>query len=116
MKEILTARQLLSTEQSAIVVFTRGNHFKIKPDGSGSTGNWVINSKHETENVIIYRRKADTNEIYMADFAGLIHSTEPNKKVILLRNICCVGMTSSNWFKFCRGSRRSVQFITHSAE
>lgn len=44
MTEIHNARQLLLNGQSAIVVFTRGNHLTIKPDESRSTGNWRIKS------------------------------------------------------------------------
>lgn len=116
MKEITAASHLLTATQSAIVVFTRGNHFTINPDGSGSTGHWRIKANLASEKVIVYYRKEKTNEVYTADFAGLTHSPEADRRVILLRNIALAGTTASNWFKFGGRSQSPVQFITHMPE
>lgn len=116
MGEITAASQLLKKAESAIVVFTRGNHFTINSDGSGSTGHWRIKANLVSEKVIVYCRKEKTNEVYIADFAGLTHSPEANRRVILLRNIVLAGTTTSNWFKFGGRSQSPVQFITHTTE
>ncbi|MFZ4664553.1 MAG: hypothetical protein ACOYNY_46600 [Caldilineaceae bacterium] len=116
MREITTACQLLKKAQSAIVVFTRGNHFTINPDRSGSTGHWRIKADLTSEKVIVYYRKEKTNEVYTADFAGLTLSPETDRRVILLRNIALAGTTTSNWFKFGGRSQRPVQFIEQTAE
>lgn len=114
--EIVTAKQLLDDEQSALLIFTRGNHFIIKPDGSGSTGNWRIKSTVYSEKVIVYCRQANSNVVYTADFADLVNSSEPGRKIILLRNICAAGVTSSNWRQFGGRSQSPVQFIACNAE
>lgn len=116
MREIATAQQLLKKEQSAIVVFTRGNHFVINRDRSGSTGNWRINPNLSSEKVIIYYRKGKSNDVYTADFVGITRSSEPNRSVIRLRNISSVGTTASNWFAFAGRSQHPVQFITYTAK
>lgn len=112
MREITAASQLLAKAQSVIVVFTRGSHFKINPDSSGSTGNWRVNADLTSDKVIIYYRKKATNEVYTADFVGITHSSEPDRQVILLRNISFAGTTASNWLQFGSGSQWPVQFIT----
>jgi hypothetical protein len=41
----MKARDLVQAGESAVAIFTRGGRFVLREDGTGYTGNWVINPK-----------------------------------------------------------------------
>jgi hypothetical protein len=74
------ASEIIERNQSAIVIFTRGEHFSFDADGNGSTGKWVVAPEHvdEVDKVIIYLRRDDetVNRIYLGNYAG-VRPSEP---------------------------------------
>src|SRR5262245_29779441 len=104
------ATSLLKRGQDAIVIFTHGKYFHKKQDGSGSTGNWVIDDKGKCERVVVYNRPADGNQVYVAKRAAIKPSKEAGRFVIQLDNIEYYGCTYFNWPQFS-GSRNPIRYF-----
>jgi hypothetical protein len=100
---------LLKRGEDAIVVFTYGKKFKIHPDASGSTGNWIINQKRGTRKVIIYARTARGNDIYVAKRKTVQRAQENGRYVIHLQDVRYFGTTYLNWLQFS-GSRNPIRY------
>lgn len=116
MDTIINAPQLLTTGQSALVIFTRGGHFHLdENDKTGSSGNWVIRPVVMCDKVIIYLRQSDANRVYIADFVGTRCSNEDKRHIVLFRNTHLAGMTASNWRQFANGSQQPAQRIVKDA-
>ncbi len=104
------ATSLLKRGENAIVLFTYGKYFRKKQDGSGSTGNWVIDEKRNCDKVVIYNRTQQGNQVYVAKRAGITPSKESGRFVIQLDNIQYFGSTYFNWLQFS-GSRNPVRYL-----
>lgn len=106
---------LLKRGEHAIVIFTYGKYFQKRRDGSGSTGNWVIDEKRKCSKVVIYNRTARGNEVYVAKRAAVTPSKkEAGRFVIKLDNIEYFGSTYFNWPQFS-GSRNPVRYFKFSS-
>lgn len=103
------ATSLLKRGENAIVIFTYGKYFKRHNDGSGSTGNWVIDKNRKVKQVIIYNRTERGNEVYIAKPTALAPSKHAGRFVIKLDNIEYYGCTYFNWPQFS-GSRNPVRY------
>lgn len=103
------ATSLLKRGENAIVIFTYGKYFKKHADGSGSTGNWVIDKNRKVKQVIIYNRTERGNEVYVAKRTALAPSKHAGRFVIKLDNIRYYGCTYFNWPQFS-GSRNPVRY------
>ena len=104
------ATSLLKRGENAIVIFTYGKYFHKKQDGSGSTGNWVIDENRKCNQVIIYNRTDSRNDIYVAKRHDLQKSRESGRFIIELKNIQYFGCTYLNWPQFS-GSRNPVRYF-----
>ena len=109
----MKALELLSVNESAIVLFTRGLHFHIEGHGLGRTGNWKIDANRKVDKVILYVRPDDskTANIFLADHSGILPSDPDRRYVILLSNLKNVGSTSLTWKDFCGGSQNPVRYL-----
>ncbi len=105
-----TDTSLLKPGEHAIVIFTYGRYFHKKRDGSGSTGNWVIDENRKCSKVVIYNRVGARNDVYVARRAGLKPSREPGRFIINLEKIHYFGTTYFNWPQFA-GSRNPVRYL-----
>ena len=105
----MSSTSLLNPNAKAIVVFTHGKDLKIKRDGSGSTGNWVIDPKRPIHKVVIYERTPTGNEIYVAKPAAIARSRDEGRFVIKLADVKYFGSTYFNWPDFA-GSRNPVRY------
>src|SRR5690349_7455375 len=94
------ATSLLKRGENAIVIFTYGKYFHRQKDGSGSTGNWVLDEKRKANQVIIYNRTERGNEVYVAKRAALTPAKQAGRFVINLNNIRYFGCTYFNWPQF----------------
>lgn len=103
------ATSLLKRGESAVVVFTHGKYLNLKRDGSGSTGNWVINKNRQIKKVVIYERTKTGNEIYVASPTSITDSRDPGRSVIQFANLRYFGKTYFNWPEFS-GSRNPVRY------
>lgn len=104
------ATSLLKRGENAIVIFTYGKYFHKKQDGSGSTGNWVIDENRKCDQVIIYNRTGSRNDIYVAKRHDVQKSRESGRFIIELKNIQYFGCTYLNWPQFS-GSRNPVRYF-----
>ena len=108
MKESTKATEVLQKGETAVVIFTRGDQFKIFDDGSrrGYTGYWKIDLRREYDKVMLYLRKDDgTNTIFTADLDDVGDKSNGRYK-LFLSNIEMKAKTSSNWWDFT-GNRSS---------
>lgn len=109
------AQELVTSNELAIVIFTKGDHFSYDAIGNGETGNWVIKTQ-ELENVdkvIIYQRDeiAQQNRIFLGNYSGCRKSPEPNRLIIRFSKLEEVGTTGSNWNKFASSGQNPVSYV-----
>ncbi len=105
------ATSLLKRGENAIVIFTYGKYFRKMKNGSGSTGNWVIDENRMCNQVVIYNRTQFGNEIYVAKRKAVTPSKkEAGRFVIELNEIEYYGCTYFNWLQFA-GSRNPIRYF-----
>ncbi len=73
----MKAVDLLSVPKRTVAIFTRGPLFVFKKDGTGKTGNWMIDPKRDVQKVIIYCRPEGESQ---ADVGMLLRSSPVMKK------------------------------------
>lgn len=105
-----TDTSLLRRGEHAIAIFTHGKYFQRRRDGSGSTGNWVLDDKRKCNQVIIYNRTESRNDIYVARRTAVKPSREAGRFVLDLDKIHYLGSTYLNWLQFA-GSRNPVRYL-----
>lgn len=108
------ATSLLKRGENAIVIFTYGKYFRKMKDGSGSTGNWVIDEKRKCSKVVIYNRTQRGNEVYVAKRAAVTPSKEAGRFIIKLDRIEYYGCTYFNWPQFA-GSRNPIRYFKYTS-
>src|SRR6187455_2921174 len=98
------AVDLLEPNESALAVFTRGDHLEMYSDGSGSSGNWVIKPNRQLDKFIIYYRHMELVptqvEVYLADYIDVAPSKEGSRLIVNFKNARRMGTTNSNWYEF----------------
>lgn len=104
MKTFENVKQLPTQSKKTVLIFTRGLHLSIAPDGNGSSGNWVIRPQRldRCEKVVIYLRNtlSGKNEIYIGAFVDYHDSDHDKRLVIDFRGLKLVGITTKNWLEF----------------
>lgn len=110
-----SALDLLQSGESAIVIFTDGRDFQHSRDGSGETGNWVMNSKRPFDKVIIYRRdqKSGANEVWTATPVGVIPAPahSPGRYVIKLSSVKLEGTSDEKWPSFAQTGENPIRYL-----
>ncbi len=109
------ATSLLKRGENAIVIFTYGKYFHKQHDGSGSTGNWVLDQNRKCDQVIIYNRTDSRNDIYVAKRQDVRPSRVSGRFIIELENIQYFGCTYLNWPQFS-GSRNPIRYFRPSTQ
>src|SRR5882672_9732217 len=93
-----SAIALLSPGETALVIFTKGDHLTNNHDGTGSTGWWKIDPKHRVDRIIIYRRaskdQAD-NDLFIGRPNGVEGPNEGRRYLVLLLDFTPAGKTTS---------------------
>jgi|GEM_PF-758128 len=115
----MKARDLITTGETAVAIFTRGGHFIIQTDGRGQTGNWVMNPRMRLDRVIVYKRDPnDTkHEVYIGTVIDIVESEQPGRWKIEMANIEFAGTTTLNWNEFTETKQGAVNPIKYiSAE
>lgn len=76
MKKFSTAKDILTTGQRAVVVFTRGEKLGFDDCGYGGTGNWKTNltKLEQVDKVIIYLREKGQSggRIFMGNYISYV--------------------------------------------
>jgi hypothetical protein len=110
-----TALEVIGKDQSAVVIFTHGEHFINDPAGNGSTGNWVIDPEtvEDVDKVIIYLRQENEsiNRIFLGNYAGLRSSDIPKRYIIRFSRLQEVGTSDSNWTEFASAGQNPVSYV-----
>lgn len=116
--ELRSVTDLLVPGESALAVFTHGQYFSLNPDGTGSSGNWVIDPARRVDRFIVYSRTGPAGrpaEIYRAVFVGAAESGEPGRFVVNFRRAELVGVTRESWPQFADTGVNPVRYITRLA-
>lgn len=104
------ATSLLKRGENAIAIFTHGKYLIKNQDGSGSTGNWVIDQNRKCSKVVIYNRTLHGNQVYVAKRTAVTPSKKAGRSVIELADIQYFGTTYFNWPQFS-GSRNPIRYL-----
>ncbi len=109
----MKAKDLLTQNEKAIVLFTRGVHLVIEENGRGKTGNWKLDPKRDLDKVILYVRPEDSEiaDVMIADHGGVELSNENRRYVINLENLINVGSTNLNWKEFSGGGQNPIRYL-----
>lgn len=109
------ASEVIQPNQSAIVVFTHGEHFSYDVGGKGSIGKWELDpaAVKEIDKVIIYLRRdyENMNRIFLGNFASLRTSNIPNRYVIHFTALKEVGKAEANWPNFANAGQNPVSYV-----
>jgi hypothetical protein len=115
MKNFTKAREVITRNESAVVLFTRGLHFTYDSSGNGESGIWVLNPKklENVDKVIIYLRDEDkkVNKLYIANYSGYRKSDLPRRFYINFSQIQETGRTGANWMDFAESGQNPVAYI-----
>lgn len=110
-----TALEVISENQTAIVLFTHGDQFTFDNSGRGSTGKWVLDPEmlDDIQKVIIYLRRSyeSINRIYLGDFTSCRQSDLARRYIIFFSGLKEVGTSASNWLAFSGGGQNPVSYI-----
>jgi hypothetical protein len=110
-----TAREVINPNQSAVVVFTHGEHLSFDALGNGSTGNWVVDPENveDVDKVIIYLRRGDemVNRIFLGNYAGLRKADIPKRHIIRFARLQEIGTTDANWPEFANSGQNPISYV-----
>jgi hypothetical protein len=111
-----SASQLLHSGEIGLFIFTKGDRFELRADGSGSTGDWIVSPRRRVDWIFIYKRDrndSSLNELFKARRAGIDRSPrDAARHVIHLSDITLIGNTDVKWPKFAVTGRGSIRYIT----
>jgi hypothetical protein len=115
MSKFKQVSEVIGPNQSAIVVFTHGEHFSYDVGGNGSTGKWVLDPEvvKEIDKVVIYLRRdyENVNRIFVGNFAALRTSNIPNRYVIRFTGLKEIGTAEVNWPNFSGAGQNPVGYV-----
>ena len=116
MNQCVTVFDVISPDQQAVVVFSRGGKFSFDSHGSGETGNWIVNPEilKNVEKVLVYLRKPEVKSggrIYIGDYTGYKLSEQKGRIIITFSKLEEVCRTESNWYKFAKTGPSPVRYI-----
>jgi hypothetical protein len=109
------ASDVISKNESAVVLFTRGSHFNFDSIGNGESGKWVLNPDQlETiDRVIIYLRddEKEVNKIFLANYSGYRKSDDSRRIYVRFSKIHEVGIAGVNWVDFAESGQNPVSYV-----
>jgi hypothetical protein len=109
--EIKSVTDVVS-EESTIVLFTRGQHTHLSMIGESSIGYWNISDDREFDNIVVYYREGDVNHLFKGKYTRRDVSSEHDNKVVLyMDSVEKVGETDSNWNEFSGTQRIPMAYI-----
>src|SRR5438309_11890453 len=112
----MNAKELLSANETGIVVCTDGHLFNLYDDGTGASGNLVVKKKPGVDKVIVYKqdKRRNRHDVYVGMFDGVRPSDEEGRRMIRMTRVRFVGTTDSNWNEFAdlkSGGRNPVRYV-----
>jgi hypothetical protein len=115
MPQFESAIELLNPGETALVVFTKGQHLTDNQNGKGSTGWWKIDSQRKVDRVIIYRRASDDkadNDLFIGKHDGIEGPREDGRYNVLLLDFKLAGHTAANWREFADTYSKEFRYIS----
>ena len=111
----MKARDVIKSGETAVAIFTRGGRFKLKQDGTASTGNWVISQNRRIDKVIIYKQDTGRgqHEIYTGVPVEIVDSDEAGRREVRMADVELIGTTSNNWNEFTETKAGSINPIKY---
>src|ERR1043166_3860444 len=110
-----TAQELLQPGETGLFVFTDGSHFTFNPDGSGSTGFWVIDPTRHVDRVVVVREQLRGDqrfiELFTARHDGVI-GPEDGRYTVRLLDVQLAGSTDHTWKEFAHAGQNPVRYIS----
>jgi len=119
MPQISSALELLSPGETALVVFTDGQHLTDNQNGTGSTGWWIIDPERTVHRVIIYRRASNDhsdNDLFIARHGGIGERRADGRYSVELLDLSLAGQTTANWREFADTHQSPVRYISKPAK
>ena len=115
----MKAIDFLIPGEKALVVFTDGLNLTIRPDGTGTSGNWIVNPHRRADKIIIdpvaYSTETRiTNEIFMGQQNGIIGPTPDDDRRYIswhFIDLKHVGTTDMNWKEFAETGSAPVKYL-----
>ena len=109
----MKARDFIKPDENVIVIFTKGVHFALNDDNTGSTGEWDIDPNRSVDRVIIYHRndESNINTLYMANHAGVEPADREGRYNIQLTHVQYIGTTSANWNNFAETGTNPIRYL-----
>lgn len=103
---------LVDVGEIVLAIFTKGPHFQICADGTGSTGHWSIDPEHTFDRLLIYHRfDAEQADLYSAASTTTIGPNEEGRYTIQFREIQHVGVTATSWTTFVDSGANPVRYL-----
>jgi len=108
------ADQLLRPGEIGLFIYTEGGALQINDDGTGSTGNWMIDPLRRVDFIFIYKRNQENgsmNELLIArcgDFEGPVSK----RYKVNLRDVRLIGYTSVNWAEFASTQKNPIRYLS----
>lgn len=113
MTKYSSAEQILRPGEVGLFIFTDGTNLTINPDGTGETGNWVVDLRRRVVCVIIYKRDTANpshNDLFIAQ-SGDFDGPRDDRYLINLRDIKHLGNTDVNWSEFASTGAMPIRYI-----
>jgi hypothetical protein len=113
----MKATDFLKPGETAIVVFTDGLNLTIEQDGTGTSGNWIMNPSRRPDRIIIYHRhtadKRVANEILIGQYSGITGPVPDDHRryIMTFTNLKNHGTTEMNWSKFAETGSAPVRYL-----
>jgi hypothetical protein len=109
----MKALDLVQPGEKALILYTRGLHFEQQPDGTGSTGDWVISPHREFDRVIIYMPEGPTNRraVFTAAPTEIVPSGEKRRYRIRLIGVSFAGETTCSWEEFAGAGQNPIRYL-----
>lgn len=114
LKRIAYITDIISDDERTIALFTRGLHLEFRENGTGYSGNWVLDPERHFDKVVIYLRKDGgsevVNEIYLADFIWSEGPVDARRYRVHFKNLHQVGVTEKHWKEFTNRGVNPVKY------
>jgi Domain of unknown function (DUF3883) len=109
----LNGRELLQSGETGLFICTDGLNLVVHPDGTGSSGWWVLNPKRRFDRVFIFKRTSGQSDGAEILAAQCIDYEGPDERRYTLRliNIRHAGTTPRNWREFTGGTQNPIRYL-----
>ena len=97
------ANELLHAGETAVLVFTKGQHLELDwAGGESATGWWRMSAARNPDKVIVYKSNPlrTGGEIYIGDYVGKRQRELDGRFNIYFRHVQFVGECNVSWSEF----------------